>query len=49
MMIAMNRFDVRPAGLAGNTGSGHAAHAAVGQRKRPIAVATDASVDQGST
>jgi hypothetical protein len=42
-MIAMYSFGVGP---AGNTGS---RHAAPGQRKRPNAAATDASVDQGST
>jgi hypothetical protein len=46
MMIAMYAFGVRP---AGNTGSRHAAHAAATQRKRSIAAATAASVDQGST
>jgi hypothetical protein len=49
MTIAMHSFGVRPASAAGNTGSRHAAHAAAGQRKRPIAAATDASVNQGST
>jgi hypothetical protein len=48
-MITTYSFGVRPAGLAGKTGSRHAAHAAAAQRKRRIAAATDASVDQGST
>jgi hypothetical protein len=46
MTIAMYSFGVRP---AGNSGSRRAAHTAAGQRKRPIAVATGASVNQGST
>jgi hypothetical protein len=49
MMIAMYSFGVRPAGPASNTSSPDAAHAAVAQRKRRIAAATDASVDKGST
>jgi hypothetical protein len=49
MMTTMYSFGVRAAGAAGNTGSRHAAHAVAAQRKRRIAAATDASVDQGST
>jgi hypothetical protein len=48
-MIAMYSFGVPPAGSAGTPGSRHAAHAAAALRKRRIAAATDASVDQGST
>jgi hypothetical protein len=45
-MATINSFGVSP---AGNSGFRRAAHTAAGQRKRPIAAATDASVDQGST
>jgi hypothetical protein len=45
-MININAFGVRP---AGDTGSRHAAHAALAaSHTRRIATATDASVDRGS-
>jgi hypothetical protein len=46
-MITTNAFGVRPAVTAGNTGSHHAAHAAVAAlaaAHKRIAAATDASV-----
>jgi hypothetical protein len=52
MMITMNAFAVCTAGNFGSRGSRHAAHAAaavLAATHKRIAVATDASVNRGST